>query len=183
MVEPLTTMMSSLPSLSQSIRPIPPLIDSIMYCLSGVETCGTVRPTSLETSLKCGDWAQARENTRTRKRILRITVGNIDYRSLVFKSMQNKRAPHMRRVCIPGTNILLAGCTRNSYSKKDRPDRCDPAYMSRLPKPISWRYRPVQGRFRRLLQRRFPAWSGAGRTGSLQTAFCRGPRCTKPPRL
>src|SRR5437763_804424 len=37
-------MMSSLPSLSQSIRPTPPLKDSTIYFLSGEEICGTVRP-------------------------------------------------------------------------------------------------------------------------------------------
>src|SRR5579863_8052342 len=37
-------MMSSLPSLSQSISPTPPLIDSTMYFLSGEEMCATVRP-------------------------------------------------------------------------------------------------------------------------------------------
>src|SRR5258707_6493591 len=81
MVEPLTTMMSSLPSLSQSIRPTPPLMDSTMYCLSGVEMCGTVRPTSRETSLKPGAWAQTvGEKIRTIKRIVRITVRVFDYR-------------------------------------------------------------------------------------------------------
>src|SRR5271170_7451033 len=53
-VEPLTVMMSSLPSLSQSISPTPPLIDSTMYFLSGEEMCGTVRPTFCATSSNCG---------------------------------------------------------------------------------------------------------------------------------
>src|SRR2546427_3776935 len=54
MVEPFTVMMSSLPSLSQSISPAPPLIDSTMYFFSGVEMCETVNPASLATSLNCG---------------------------------------------------------------------------------------------------------------------------------
>src|SRR6266566_5243313 len=37
-------MMSSLPSLSQSIRPTPPLIDSTMYFLSAEEMCAMVIP-------------------------------------------------------------------------------------------------------------------------------------------
>src|SRR5258708_11530343 len=46
--------MSSLPSLSQSIRPTPPLIDSTMYFLSGEEMCGTVSPAFAATSSNCG---------------------------------------------------------------------------------------------------------------------------------
>src|SRR5208282_1129187 len=47
-------MMSSLPSLSQSINPTPPLMDSTMYFLSGEEMCATVRPAFCATSSKCG---------------------------------------------------------------------------------------------------------------------------------
>src|ERR1700678_2755458 len=47
-------MMSSLPSLSQSIRPTPPLMDSTMYFLSGEEMCGTVSPAFRATSSNCG---------------------------------------------------------------------------------------------------------------------------------
>src|ERR1700693_1119581 len=47
-------MMSSLPSLSQSISPTPPLIDSTMYFLSGEEMCATVRPAFCATSSNCG---------------------------------------------------------------------------------------------------------------------------------
>src|ERR1022692_2925593 len=47
-------MMSSLPSLSQSISPTPPLMDSTMYFLSGEEMCGTVRPAFCATSSNCG---------------------------------------------------------------------------------------------------------------------------------
>src|SRR5579863_5415886 len=46
--------MSSLPSLSQSIRPTPPLIDSTIYFLSGEEICGTVRPAFWAISSNCG---------------------------------------------------------------------------------------------------------------------------------
>src|ERR1700733_3784421 len=46
--------MSSLPSLSQSISPTPPLIDSTMYFLSGEEMCGTVSPAFCVTSSNCG---------------------------------------------------------------------------------------------------------------------------------
>src|SRR5579864_9044630 len=81
MVEPFTTTMSSLPSLSQSIRPTPPLMDSTMYCLSGVEMWGTVRPTSFETSLKRGTCAhRAGETKRNKRRIRRITMECIHYR-------------------------------------------------------------------------------------------------------
>src|SRR5438445_13106594 len=55
MVEPFTVMMSSLPSLSQSISPAPPLMDSTMYFFSGVEMWDTVNPASLATSLNCGN--------------------------------------------------------------------------------------------------------------------------------
>src|SRR5205823_14586305 len=55
MVEPFTVMMSSLPSLSQSISPAPPLMDSTMYFFSGVEMWETVRPASLATSLNRGN--------------------------------------------------------------------------------------------------------------------------------
>src|SRR5215469_9964399 len=81
MVDPFTTMMSSLPSLSQSIRPTPPLIDSTMYCLSGVEMWGTVSPASRETSLKRGNCAhRGREKTETKSRSLRITAECSHYR-------------------------------------------------------------------------------------------------------
>src|SRR5580698_6001358 len=53
-VEPLTVMMSSLPSLSQSISPTPPLMDSTIYFLSGEEICGTVRPAFWAMSSNCG---------------------------------------------------------------------------------------------------------------------------------
>src|ERR1700724_2983829 len=53
-VDPLTVMMSSLPSLSQSIRPTPPLMDSTMYFLSGEEMCGTVSPAFWAKSSNCG---------------------------------------------------------------------------------------------------------------------------------
>src|SRR5271170_3361747 len=53
-VEPLTVMMSSLPSLSQSISPTPPLMDSTMYFLSGEEMCGTVSPAPCAISSNCG---------------------------------------------------------------------------------------------------------------------------------
>src|SRR5580698_5458150 len=53
-VEPLTVMMSSLPSLSQSISPTPPLMDSTMYFLSGDEMCGTVSPAFCATSSNVG---------------------------------------------------------------------------------------------------------------------------------
>src|SRR5712692_3004353 len=47
-------MMSSMPSLSQSMKPTPPLTDSRMYRFSGVELWGTVRPAILLISSKCG---------------------------------------------------------------------------------------------------------------------------------
>src|ERR1022692_1661775 len=47
-------MMSSLPSLSQSISPTPPLMDSTMYFLSGEEMCDTVRPAFCAISSKRG---------------------------------------------------------------------------------------------------------------------------------
>src|ERR1039458_6391658 len=47
-------MMSSLPSLSQSMSPTPPLMDSTMYFLSGEEMCGTVSPAFCATSSNCG---------------------------------------------------------------------------------------------------------------------------------
>src|SRR5215469_18737166 len=53
-VEPLTITMSSLPSLSQSNSPIPPLMDSITYRLSLDEMCGTVRPAEAAMSSKMG---------------------------------------------------------------------------------------------------------------------------------
>src|SRR5215472_4066146 len=53
-VEPLTITMSSLPSLSQSNRPIPPLMDSITYLLSLDEMCATVRPAEAAMSSKIG---------------------------------------------------------------------------------------------------------------------------------
>src|SRR5437660_4064099 len=53
-VDPLTVMMSSLPSLSQSIKPTPPLMDSMTYLLSGEEMCETVRPACLLTSSNRG---------------------------------------------------------------------------------------------------------------------------------
>src|SRR5580704_4802138 len=46
--------MSSLPSLSQSISPTPPLMDSTMYFLSGEEMCGTVNPAFAAMSSNCG---------------------------------------------------------------------------------------------------------------------------------
>src|SRR5712671_2422831 len=61
-------MMSSLPSLSQSMKPAPPLIDSMTYLLSGEEICETVKPACLATSsnrgvgrLELGACAQAAE--------------------------------------------------------------------------------------------------------------------------
>src|SRR5207245_6074760 len=75
MVEPFTVMMSSLPSLSQSISPAPPLIDSTMYFFSGVEMCETVNPASLATFLNCGSgslgagvWAGATGERNGRKK-------------------------------------------------------------------------------------------------------------------
>src|SRR5215470_9387066 len=53
-VEPLTITMSSLPSLSQSNKPIPPLMDSITYLLSRDEMCETVRPAEAAMSSKTG---------------------------------------------------------------------------------------------------------------------------------
>jgi hypothetical protein len=53
-VDPLMVMMSSLPSLSQSIKPTPPLMDSMTYRLSGEEICETVRPACLLTSSNRG---------------------------------------------------------------------------------------------------------------------------------
>src|ERR1700691_3549083 len=47
-------MMSSLPSLSQSISPTPPLIDSTMYFLSGEEICVPVSPDFCATSSNHG---------------------------------------------------------------------------------------------------------------------------------
>src|ERR1700722_13736788 len=47
-------MMSSLPSLSQSINPTPPLMDSKIYFFSGEEMCETVRPAFCATSSNCG---------------------------------------------------------------------------------------------------------------------------------
>src|SRR6202171_4937033 len=43
-------MTSSFPSLSQSIKPTPPLIDSIMYRLAEEERCEAVSPACLLTS-------------------------------------------------------------------------------------------------------------------------------------
>src|SRR6185295_5526932 len=91
MVEPFTVMMSSLPSLSQSIRPAPPLMDSTMYFFSGVEMWETVRPASWATSLNRGTgdcaagacagrdfgaavWADAQSGSnRPRERMARMT--------------------------------------------------------------------------------------------------------------
>src|ERR1700722_15201637 len=50
-------MMSSLPSLSQSINPTPPLIDSTMYFLSGEEMCATVRAACWAMSSNFGSGA------------------------------------------------------------------------------------------------------------------------------
>src|SRR5580704_2703571 len=47
-------MMSSLPSLSQSINPTPPLMDSTIYFFSGEEMCDTVNPAFCATSSNCG---------------------------------------------------------------------------------------------------------------------------------
>src|SRR5215471_1587980 len=58
-VEPLTMTMSSLPSLSQSKSPIPPLMDSITYLLSLDEICGTVRPAEDAMSSKTGTEVKA----------------------------------------------------------------------------------------------------------------------------
>src|SRR5580704_1638237 len=52
-------MMSSLPSLSQSINPTPPLMDSTMYFLSGEEMCATVSPAFAATSSNCGTGCSA----------------------------------------------------------------------------------------------------------------------------
>src|SRR5579864_3934154 len=93
MVEPFTTTMSSLPSLSQSIKPTPPLIDSTMYCLSGVEMCGTVRPTSFETSLKRGSCAHSAGDRRIRTRILRITMECIHYRERTRRVTKSQLIP------------------------------------------------------------------------------------------
>src|SRR6185312_8602348 len=86
MVDPFTVMMSSLPSLSQSISPAPPLMDSTMYFFSGVEIWETDRPASWATSLKpgtgdCADgdfeagvWADAHSGSnRPRERMARMT--------------------------------------------------------------------------------------------------------------
>src|SRR6266850_1418026 len=70
--DPFTVMMSSLPSLSQSMKPAPPLIDSITYLLSGEEICETVNPACLARSsnrgvgrLELGACAQAvQQNSR-----------------------------------------------------------------------------------------------------------------------
>src|SRR5215469_6315732 len=103
MVDPFTTMMSSLPSLSQSIRPTPPLIDSTMYCLSGVEMWGTVSPTSRETSLKRGSCAdRGREKMETKSRSLRITVGCRHYREKIMTT----RARDYRDDSFPGTHSV-----------------------------------------------------------------------------
>src|SRR6185369_13438117 len=86
MVDPFTVMMSSLPSLSQSISPAPPLMDSTMYFFSGVEIWETDRPASWATSLKpgtgdcaggdfeAGVWADAHSGSnRPRERMARMT--------------------------------------------------------------------------------------------------------------
>src|SRR5438874_6955647 len=46
--------MSSFPSLSQSMKPTPPLMLSMMYFFSGVEMCSTVKPARFVTSSKRG---------------------------------------------------------------------------------------------------------------------------------
>src|ERR1700683_3935452 len=46
--------MSWRPSLSQSKKPTPPLMDSRMYFLSGEEMCGTVRPACAAISSNTG---------------------------------------------------------------------------------------------------------------------------------
>src|SRR6516164_5499584 len=53
-VEPLTTTMSSLPSLSQSNTPTPPLMDSMTYRLSFEEMWGTVSPARAPISSNVG---------------------------------------------------------------------------------------------------------------------------------
>src|SRR5262249_4651484 len=58
-VEPLTTTMSSLPSLSQSNTPTPPLMDSITYRLSLDEMWGTVSPARVPISCKMGTGVNA----------------------------------------------------------------------------------------------------------------------------
>lgn len=58
-VEPLTTTISSLPSLSQSKSPIPPLIDSITYRLSFEEMWLLVRPAGPAMSSKTGTGVEA----------------------------------------------------------------------------------------------------------------------------
>src|SRR5260370_34794677 len=54
-------MMSIFPSVSQSISPTPPLIDSTMYFLSGEEMCATVRPAFRAMSSNFGTDACALE--------------------------------------------------------------------------------------------------------------------------
>src|SRR3984885_15747176 len=99
-VDPFTVMMSSLPSLSQSMRPAPPLIDSTMYFLSGEEMCGTVRAafaamssnwgTILDASaggacaLEPAAWPRVTAATnnpihKNKKKRVRINSGDLDY--------------------------------------------------------------------------------------------------------
>src|SRR5262249_37802626 len=62
-VEPLTTTMSSLPSLSQSNTPTPPLMDSMTYRLSFDEIWDTVSPARAPISSKTGTTVNARVET------------------------------------------------------------------------------------------------------------------------
>jgi hypothetical protein len=80
-------MMSSFPSLSQSMNPTPPLIDSMMYLFSGEERCETVKPACLLTSSNlgiggpdAGVWAKQAIGRRRQRATMRMRAGQFYHR-------------------------------------------------------------------------------------------------------
>src|ERR1700721_953579 len=90
--------MSSLPSLSQSKRPTPPLMDSSTYLLSGEEICGTVRPLCRATSsnagpLYAGGLVCARKKNEQKKTGMETQKGAENFRRIRRESQHGYLIP------------------------------------------------------------------------------------------
>src|SRR5260370_42485698 len=97
--------MSSLPSLSQSIKPTPPLMDSIMYRLSEEEICETVKPACLLTSSNRGVEGALRVCAQAVQPNSRIPVH-------FMLRMQKRYGSTAQRSSIPSSRLTTSGKSR-----------------------------------------------------------------------
>src|SRR5262245_2334195 len=102
--------MSSLPSLSQSNTPIPPLIDSITYRLSFGEMCGTVRPAEDAMSSKTGTEVKTGLGVTLPDgclAILRAKCGSADFGDCPQATAKQRLAARNRRMKVLARTIVV----------------------------------------------------------------------------